>query len=186
MKNRLPCSSLHGLSTFRMWCTKHHSFPCSGTPSSDRVMADAHCLRDGLCCSPRLATPRHLHAFSGSRSPCVHQQKMLLARPKLPQSPEISWGHTMSISLYNLCIPRTHLTHFTVPFPPSLCNGLPHHRIREKGPSGVSSREREYRSSFHSLGDSLAPFSALSPPRRPLAAGGSSPTCLTRAPPVTC
>jgi hypothetical protein len=152
-----------------MWCTKHHSFPCSGTPSSDRVVADAHCLRDKLCCSPRLATKRHSHAFEGSRSPCVHYQTRLVARPQLPQSPDSNWGHTASIVLYNLCILKTHLTHLIVPCPLSLCNGLPHHRYREGGPWAVSSREREHRSSFHSLGDSPAPFSALSPPRRPLA-----------------
>lgn len=74
----------------------------------------------------------------------------------------------------------------STPSPLSLCNGLPHHRIQESGLWAVSSRERDHRPSFHSLGDGLAPWAALSPPRRPLVFGGSSPTCLTRAPPVTC
>jgi len=143
--------------------TKRHSFPDSGTPSTYRSRCAALRLRSERSAGQRLfrslATP-------SSRSTCVYAQ-FLRARPTLPMVIHLGVvSHMPSIGLCNWDDPRTHPRVLQTPAsggkPPSV--RVTATLADSRQPSWPSSGVVEIRN----------PTTAT---RRPLAKGGTTPTC---------
>lgn len=105
-----PMFATNGTSTFHIWLTKRHSFPCSKTPSTDKEMRFLQ-LALGGGTSPSIRTEAiYLLGMPIMRSPSA----LLMARPSLPQSPVWRSDHMKLTGFCDQCNPRTH--------PPCLSN----------------------------------------------------------------
>lgn len=122
-KRQRPISLHHSQSTFHMWHTKHHSFPCSKTTSTDKALSSSISLRGqgmkraGTTGRPLPPRDPH-HGFTMS---------FALARPALPQSPDWRDSHMMFTGFCNHCNLRAHRTllHQTPASENHLCLGYP-------------------------------------------------------------